>query len=76
MTPYSAMFGRHSVLVSDVILNNQLPSSTKLRDVSDFVKALRVNADYICETIRQNTAAARERQKTSYDRFVRNKVTL
>ena len=74
MAPYSAMFGRHPVLVSDVLCKNQLPSSDKLRDVSDFVKALRVNADYICEIIRENTAAARVRQKQSFDRFVQNRV--
>ncbi len=70
------MFGRPSVSVPDVLLNNQLPSNTQIKDVSDFIKALRINADYICEIIRQSTAEARNKQKLSYDRFVKNNVTF
>ena len=36
MTPYEAQFGRKLILVSDVIMNHQLPASTKLKDISDF----------------------------------------
>ena len=75
-SPYTAMFGRPPVLVTEVLMNNQLPSNTKLKDVSDFIKALRLNSDYICEMIRRNTAQARDRQKNSYDRFVKNNATF
>ena len=33
MTPYEAQFGRKLILVSDVIMNHQLPASTKLKDI-------------------------------------------
>jgi len=76
MTPFTAMMGRPSVLVSDVIMNNQLPSNTKLKDVSYFVKALRINADYICSLVREHTEKAQEAQKKSHDRFVKDRVTF
>ena len=55
MTPFEAMFGRPSVLVSDVLLSDQLPSNTKLKDASEFIKALRINADYISRLIKDHT---------------------
>ena len=71
MTPYEALFGRKSVIVADVILNNQLPPDTKLRDISEFVKALRSHADFVSQVVRENTLIAKERQKANYDRFIK-----
>jgi len=76
MTPFEANFGRPSVLVSDVLMNNQLPSSTKLKDVSYFVKALRLNADYLSSLINENTKTAQASQKKSYDRFVKDRANF
>ena len=58
MTPFEAMFGRPSVLVSDVLLNNKLPADTKLKDVSQFIKVLRLNADYVSALIGEHTGQA------------------
>jgi hypothetical protein len=74
MTPYEAQFGRPPVLVADVIMNNQLPSNTRIQDVADFTKALRRSAEYISDIIRENTTAAKDRQKTNYDRFIHDKA--
>ncbi len=71
MTPYEAMFGRPPVLVCDVIMNNQLPSTTRISDVSSFIKFLRLNADYVCSIIRKNSDVARARQKANYDNLAR-----
>lgn len=74
MTPFEAVFGRQPVLVSDVILNNQLPADTKLKDVSYFVRALRLNADYISSLINEHTDKSQVKQKKSYDRKVKDRV--
>ena len=74
MTPYEAMFGRTPVLVSDVIMSNQLPSNTKLKDVSELVKFLRLSADYISSRILENTQEARNRQKLYYDRSTKDRA--
>ena len=74
MTPFEAMFGRPSVLVSDVLLNNKLPADTKLKDVSQFIKVLRLNADYVSALIGEHTGQAQQRQKLNYDKFVKNKA--
>ncbi len=76
VTPYEAIFGRPSVQVTDILLSNQLPSSTKLRDVAEYIKAIRLNADYINSHIRSSTTAAQARQKKYYDRFVKDKATF
>ena len=72
MTPYEALFGRIPVLVSDLILSHQLPSKTKLSEVSDFVKSLRIQAEFINQMIVENTFEAKARQKENYDRFVKS----
>ena len=72
MTPYDALFGRKPVLVSDLILSHQLPSKTKLSEVSDFVKSLRIQAEFINQMIVENTFEAKARQKENYDRFVKS----
>jgi len=74
MTPYEAQFGRKSVLVNDVIMNHQLPSSTKLKDISDFTFALRESALYINDVIRENTSLVQEKQQMHYNRFVKNRA--
>lgn len=74
LTPFTAMFGRPSVLVADVLLNNKLDAGTKLKDVSYFIKALRINADYVCELIKEHTGVAQKRQKNNYDRFVKDRA--
>jgi len=73
MTPYEALFGRPSVLVSDVIMNNQLPANTRIKDISDFTFGLRRAANRINQMILDNTTAARQRQKDNYDKFLHNK---
>jgi len=74
MTPYEALFGRPSVKVADVILNNQLPSGTVTNDISEFVLRLRRASENLNKIISENTAAAKIQQKESYDRFVQNKT--
>jgi hypothetical protein len=74
MSPYEAQFGRPPVLVADVIMNNQLPSNTRVQDVADFTIALRKSAEYINDMIQENTEAARKRMKANYDRFVQQKI--
>ncbi len=76
MTPFEAVFGRQPVLVSDVILNNQLRADTKLKDVSYFVRALRLNADYISSLINEHTDKAQEKQRKSYDRLIKDRVVF
>ncbi len=68
------MFGRPIVLVCDIIMNNQLLSTTKLSDVSTFVKSLRINADYVCKIIRKNADLARARQKANYGSLVKDGI--
>jgi hypothetical protein len=75
MTPFEALFGRKSVLVADMIMNHQLPSSTRLRDVSDFTIALRRSAEYISSVINENSRVAQARQKIQYDKFVKDRAT-
>ena len=74
MTPYEAQFGRKPVIVADIILNNQLPADTKIKDVSEFTIALRKSAEHISELIRDNTANAQTKQKFYYDRFVKDRA--
>lgn len=76
VTPFEAMFGRPSIQVADVLLNNQLPASTKMSEVSNFIRALRLNADYISSTIRENTNRAQTRQKKYHDQNIRNKIVF
>ena len=74
MTPYEAQFGRSPVLVTDVILNNHLPSHTRLQDISDFTAALRQSAERVNDIIRENTIHSQIKQKENYDRFIKNKI--
>ena len=76
MSPYEAQFGRPPVLVHDVINGNHLPTNTKLRDISEYVTALRRSANHIAEVLRANTAAAQARQKSYYDRFTHSNATF
>jgi hypothetical protein len=72
MTPYEAYFGRKSVLVSDVLLNNQLPADTRIKDVAEFTLSLRQAAVKLNKILLDNTREAQARQKYNYDRFVRD----
>ena len=63
MTPYEAQFGRQPVIVADIILKNQLPANTKIKDVSEFTIALRKSAENISLLMRDNTANAQAKQK-------------
>ena len=74
MTPYQAQFSRPPVLVADIIMNNQLPANTRIKDVAEFTTALRKSAAYVSDMIRENTLSSRTRMKSNYDRFVQNKV--
>ena len=55
-------------------MNHQLPSSTKLKDISDFTFALRESALYINDVIRENTSLAQEKQQMNYNRFVKDRA--
>ena len=44
MTPYEAHYGRPSVLIPDIILNNPLPISTRYKDVNQYLVSLWENA--------------------------------
>ena len=72
MTPYEAQFGRPSTQISDVIMHNQLPHDTKPSDVNDFTLQLRRSAEHISRMVQENTAQAQDKQKRSYDKFVKN----
>ena len=74
MTPYEAQFGRKPVIVAEVIMNNQLPADTRIKDISEFTVALRRSAEYISEIIRENTINAQAKQKFFYDRFVKDRA--
>ena len=74
MTPYEAQFGRKPVIVAEVIMNNQLPANTKIKDVSQLTVALRKSAEFITEIIRENTINAQAKQKFYYDRFVKDRA--
>jgi hypothetical protein len=74
MSPFEAQFGRPPVLVADVIMNHQLPSNTRVRDIADYTIALRKSAAYIQDMVLQNSEAARIRMKTNYDRFIQDKI--
>ena len=76
MTPFEAQFHRHSIQVSDVIMNNQLPFGTKPSDVAEFTHQLRRSAHHINRMLLENTAVAQHRQKQYYDKFVRDKETF
>jgi len=74
MSPYEALFGRPPVLVADIILNNDLPPNTKVRDISEFVAGIKKNALKLNEVLNERTAAAKEIQKTQYDKSMRAKT--
>jgi hypothetical protein len=76
MTPFEAQYGRKSIMVSDVILNNQLPADTKIKDVAEFTLALRQAALRVQKVIETNTREAQIKQKSDYDKFVRNSNTF
>jgi hypothetical protein len=63
MSPYEALFGRPPV--ADIILNNDLPPNTKVRDISEFVAGIKKNALKLNEVLNERTAAAKEIQKNS-----------
>jgi hypothetical protein len=67
MSPYEALFCRPPVLVADIILNNDLPPNTKVRDISEFVAGIKKNALKFNEVLNERTAAAKEIQKTLSD---------
>lgn len=76
MTPFEANTGRPAVRVAEVLLNNQLPASTKMANVSDFVVKLRETAHKINQILLLNTRQAQFIQKKNYDRFIRDKVVF
>ena len=76
MIPYEAQFGRPPVLVADVIMNHQLPSNTRIKDVADYTIALRRSAARIHDMVLQNTESARTRMKMNYDRFTQDRITF
>ena len=76
MTPFEAQFGRKSVLVSDIIMNHQLPSSTRIRDIADFTLALRESAAYVNDIIHRNTIEAQNKQQYNYNKFVKNHASF
>lgn len=70
MTPYEAHYGRKPVLVADVIFNNKLEPGTKLSDISEYVKLLKIQSGYIHEMVKEDIMEAQTRQKTQYDKFI------
>ena len=74
MSPYEAQFGRAPVQVSDVIMSHQLPADTEPRTVADFIVHLLQSAERINLLLRDHTSSAQLKQKTYYDRFVRDKA--
>ena len=74
MSPFEAQFGRSPVLVADIIMNNQLPPNTRVRDIADYTIALRKSAAYIQDMVLQNSEAARIRMNKNYDRFIQDRI--
>jgi hypothetical protein len=74
MTPCEAQFGRKPVIVAEVITNNQLAADKRIKDASDFTVSLRRSAEYLSETIRENTINGHAKQKLYYDRFFKDRA--
>jgi hypothetical protein len=72
MTPFEAHFGRPGSLISDIVLNHKLPAETRYHNVSDFTVALYENAKRIDAIIHSSLYQAHEKQKTAYDKTVRD----
>ena len=76
MTPYEAHTGRPAVRIAEILLNNKLPSGTKMGNVADFIIKLRETAHKINNILLLNTRQAQHIQKNNYDRFVKDKVVF
>jgi len=72
LSPYEALTARKPVLVADVIMNNKSLANTRIKDISDYVWALKRSATYISDLIHENTIAAQDIQKENYDKTVKN----
>ena len=70
MTPFEAHFGRPSVMIPDLVMNNPLPKETSYKNVSEYTLGLWENAQRIQDTIRENLKKARGKQKAAYDKNV------
>ena len=68
LTPFEAHFGRPALTVADVVLNNRLPSSTKLSNISEFTVQTFERASQIHKQIMDARVVAQERQKRQYDK--------
>jgi len=75
MTPFEALYNRPAIQVADVIMNNQLPSTTKIADIAEFTKQLKQDANRIGERLRINVELAKAKQKKYYDQFVRSNAS-
>jgi len=74
ISPFEAMFGRRPVLVADVINNAKLPSTTLIRNVSDFVLNLKIKAFEMSKIMQNRLNEAHLKQKEYYDKFVKENV--
>ena len=68
MTPYEAHFGRPSIQVVDVILNNKLPANTQYKSINEYNLDLYRNTARISEIINREKYVAQLRQKEMYDK--------
>jgi hypothetical protein len=74
MSPHEALYHTKPVLISDIVLNNVSQEVSNSTHVYNFVKSLQSRAQSINQFINNQTAAARDKQKQYYDRFVKNKA--
>ena len=70
LTPFEAHYGRPSVMIQDIVLNNPLTQGTRYTDVNEYVVGLWENASRIQGVIRENIQLAKEKQKLAYDKYV------
>ncbi len=76
VSPFEAVTGRPPVQISDIILNKNLTSCPKIKDISDYVKALKLSAEHVSAIINENIAISRENQSKNHDKNVKATETF
>ena len=77
MTSYEAHYGRPSVLIPDIILNNPLPMSTQYKDVNQYLVSLWENAQRLkLGVLRENLVETRLKQKAQYEKIMYSRLVI
>ncbi len=72
MSPFEALFARPPVNVIDTIISNSMPNESKMGNVHEFVRQLKLKAVKINGLIEENTRTAQAKQKYFHDRTVKD----